>query len=196
MRLASRVGAALIGVLSLIVITAWYVGVETLPAKISGLWLVKPMTGAACLLLSVAVLVLQRRRVTLVLGFTVAVIGALTFAEYVFGLSLGVDELLPGIDFAGQPARMSPATAVSLILLGASVVVSRLARPAWMLGLALGTLTISLIAVLGYAYGVSSLYTVGGFTSMALPTALELAVLSVSILLQRPSSGLIALLRV
>ncbi|MCY7403607.1 MAG: EAL domain-containing protein, partial [Cryobacterium sp.] len=194
-RLASRVGAALIGVLGVIVITGWYVGIDTLPSIISSLSLLKPMTGAAFILLSVAVLVFDRRRVTLVLGLAVAVIGALTLTEYVLGLPLGVDELLPGIDFAGHPPRMAPATAVSVTLLGASVVTSRLARPAWMLGLALGALTISLIAVLGYAYGVSSLYTVGGFTSMALPTALGLAVSSVSILLQRPSSGLIAVLR-
>ena len=193
LRLASRVGAILIGVLGVITIAGWYRGVETVPAIIPGLWLVQPMIGAVFMLLCVAVLAFDRRRMTLVLGLVVAVIGGLTLVEYALGLHLGVDALLPGMDYAGYPTRMAPATAASVFLLGVSVVLSRLVRPVWMLGLALGALTISLIAVLGYAYGLSSLYTVGGVTSMALPTALGLAGFSVSILLQRPSSGLIAL---
>ncbi|WP_130176768.1 bifunctional diguanylate cyclase/phosphodiesterase [Cryobacterium sp. SO1] len=193
MRLTSHIGAAVVGAVGVIVLIGWYVGFGTIPEAIVGLWLVKPMTAVAFILVSAAVILLDRRRVPLVLGLAVSAIGALTLAEFIFAVSLGIDDL--GIDFDGQAARMAPATAVSLMLLGASVIASRLSRASVMLGLALGALTISLIAVLGYAYGVSTLYSVGGFASMALPTALGLAVLSLSILLRRPASGLIALLR-
>ncbi|MGO4783486.1 sensor domain-containing protein [Cryobacterium sp. W22_MBD10_FK3] len=194
MRIASLTGAAVAGALGVVLLIGWYVGIGSIPATIIGLWAIKPMTALGFVLVSTAVTMLERRRVALVLGLAVALIGALTLAEFIFGTPLGIDELA-GIDFDGHPARMAPATAVSLLLLGASVIASRFARASVMLGLAFGTLTISLIAILGYAYGVSSLYSVGGFTSMALPSALGLVILSVSILLQRPANGLIALLR-
>jgi diguanylate cyclase (GGDEF)-like protein/PAS domain S-box-containing protein len=194
MRLASLSGATVVGAFGVILLIGWYAGLDAIPGAIVGLWAVKPMTAVGFVLVSAAVTMLDRHRVTLGLGLAVALIGALTLAEFIFAMPLGIDELA-GIDFDGQTARMAPATAVSLLLLGASVVASRLARASVMLGLAYGTLTISLIAILGYAYGVSSLYSVGGFTSMALPSAIGLAILSVSILLQRPANGLIALLR-
>ncbi|TFC47069.1 bifunctional diguanylate cyclase/phosphodiesterase [Cryobacterium sp. TMT1-21] len=195
MRVISRVGAASVGVLGLIVLVGWYLGVATVPDSVAGLWTMKPMPALAFVLLAVAVLALDRRRAVLGLGLAVGLIGGLTLAEYILGASLGIDVLLPGIDFGGQAARMAPATAMSLLLLGASVVASRFERTTVMLTLVLAALGVSLVAVLGYAYGVSSLYTVAGLTSMALPTALALAVLSVSIMLQRPSLGLSGLLR-
>ncbi|POH70999.1 hypothetical protein C3B59_03265 [Cryobacterium zongtaii] len=194
MRLASLTGAAVAGAVGVILLIGWSVGLGAIPGAITGLWTIKPMTAVGFVLGAAAVAMLDRRRVTLALGLAVALIGALTLAEYIFGISLGIDELA-GIDFDGLTARMAPATAVSLLLLGASVVASRLARASVMLGLAFGTLIISLVAILGYAYGVSSLYSVGGFASMALPSALVLAVLSLSILLLRPANGLLALLR-
>ncbi|MBC7441644.1 MAG: EAL domain-containing protein [Ramlibacter sp.] len=195
MRVVSRVGALSVGALGLIVLAGWYAGVSSLPESIAGLWLVKPLTALALVLLAVAVLALDRRRVVLGLGIAVALIGALTLAEYILGAPLGIDLLPPGIDFTGQTSRMAPATALSLLLLGASVVASGLERTAVMGVLVLAALGISLVAVLGYAYGVSSLYTVAGLTSMALPTALALALMSGSLLLRRPSLGLAALFR-
>jgi diguanylate cyclase (GGDEF)-like protein/PAS domain S-box-containing protein len=195
MRLVSRGGAALVGVMGLAVLIGWYVGTTAIPSVIAGLWAMKPTTALALVLMSVAVFALDRPRVTLILGLAVAAVGGLTLAEFALGSSLGVDVLLPGIDLDGESSRMAPATAVALLLLGASVVASRFVRPAWMLALALGSLGVSLLAILGYSYGVSTLYTLGGFTSMAPQTALGLAVLSGSILLQRPAEALLRLLR-
>ena len=59
----------------------------------------------------------------------------------------------------------------------AAAITGRLHRIILMQVLAHASLLVSLIALLGYAYGVSSLYTVAGFTSMALHTALGIAVL-------------------
>ncbi|TFC01344.1 MULTISPECIES: GGDEF domain-containing phosphodiesterase [Cryobacterium] len=193
--LLARISAAVTGAMGLVVLAGWYLGASTLPAAFAGPWSMKPTPALALIMLSLALFLLERRRVALVLGLPVALLGTLTLAEDILGVTLGVDRLLPGIAFGGQDPRMAPATAVSLILLGIAVCASLLPRASWMLGLAFGSLTVSLLALLGYAYGASSLYTLGGYTSMALITALAVAFASVSILLTRPDNGLVGLLR-
>ena len=195
MRLVGQVGAAVVGATGLLILVGWYVGVDALPPVIGSLLAIKPTAVVGLVLVAVALLAFDRRRLPLTLGLVAVVIGALTLAEYVFGRSLGIDVLLPGIDFGGQPERMAPATAVALVLLGASVVAGRASRSAVMLGFALAALGVSLVAILGYAYGVSSLYSLGGYTSMAWQTALAIAILASALLCQRPDAGLIGLLR-
>ncbi|WBM79364.1 diguanylate cyclase [Cryobacterium breve] len=195
MQQLARISAAVTGAMGLIVLAGWYLGASTLPAPFAGPWSMKPTAALALLVLSLALFLLERRRVALVLGLTVALIGALTLSEDILGVTLGIDRLLPGIALGGQEPRMAPATAVSLILLGIAVCASLLPRASWMLGLAFGSLTVSLLALLGYAYGASSLYTLSGYTSMALITALAVGFASVAILLARPDTGLVGLLR-
>ena len=193
MRLVGQVGAAIVGAMALIILVGWYIGVEALPPLMGSLLGMKPMAALGLLLVATACIAVDRHRVTLTLGLMTTLIGALTLAEFVFGRSLGIAELLPGIEFGGRSAQMAPATAVSLILLGASVIASRAVRSAAMLGFAFAALGVSLVAILGYAYGVSSLYSLGGYTSMAAPTALGLGILAAAVLLQRPDAGLIGL---
>jgi diguanylate cyclase (GGDEF)-like protein/PAS domain S-box-containing protein len=195
MKLLAGIGAAVTGALGFLVLAGWYLGASTLPDAFAGPWLMKPTAAAGFIVLSVALFLFDRRRVVLVLGIVVAALGALTLAEAILGVTLGIDRLLPGIVLGGQDARMAPATAASFVLLGAAVCLSLRRRASWMLGLALGALSISLVALLGYGYGASSLYTVGGYTSMAFYTALSVAIASISILLTRPDNGLVALLR-
>jgi diguanylate cyclase (GGDEF)-like protein/PAS domain S-box-containing protein len=195
MRLVGQLGAALVAVVALIILVGWYVGVDALPPVIGQLLGMKPMAAVGLALVAFALLAFDRRRVSLTLGLLASLIGALTLAEFASGRSLGIDVLLPGIDFAGESERMAPSSAVALILLGASVIANRVVRSAAMLGFAFAALGVSLIAILGYAYGVSSLYSLGGYTSMAWPTALSIAILAVVVLFQRPEAGLIGLFR-
>ncbi|HSP74595.1 MAG TPA: EAL domain-containing protein [Cryobacterium sp.] len=195
MRLVGQVGAAVVGVMGLFILTFWYIGVDALPPVIGSLLAMKPMAAAGLVLVAVALLAFDHYRVTLTLGLLALLIGALTLAEFVFGQSLGIDVLLPGIDFGGQSERMAPATAVALILLGASVIAGRASRSVATLGFAFAALGVSLVAILGYAYGVSSLYSLGGYTSMAWQTALAIAMLASALLFQRPDTGLLGLLR-
>jgi PAS domain-containing protein len=122
-------------------------------------------------------------------------VGGATLVEDLLTHSLGIDELLPGIDLRGINPRMAPATATALLTLGVSVVAGGLGRGKLMRGLAMAALAVGHIAILGYAYGVSSLYTVGGYTSMALHTAICVVVLSLALLFHDPSAGLVGLLR-
>ncbi len=190
MQLVGRIGAALVGAAALAVMFGWYTGSALMT---SGLLSMKPTTALAIVLLSVALVAFDHRPITTVLGAVVMLIGGLSIVENMLGTSLGIDTLLPGIKLSESIARMAPSTAFCLFVLGGSVLSSRLARSTLMLALAVLTLCISQIALLGYAYGVSSLYTVGGYTSMALLTALGIAVLSGATLLQHPSTGLVGL---
>ncbi|TFC49910.1 bifunctional diguanylate cyclase/phosphodiesterase [Cryobacterium sp. TMT2-17-1] len=195
MRLVGQLGGALVGAMGLLVLVSWYVGVDALPPVLRDLLAMKPMAALGLVLVAVAVLAVDRRRLTVTLGLLALMIGALTIAEFVVGRSLGIDVLLPGIDFGGRSERMAPSTSVALVLLGASVIASRAARSAVMLGFAFAALGVSLVAILGYAYGVSSLYSLGGYTSMAWQTALGVGILATALLIQRPDAGLIGLFR-
>ncbi|MDJ0354001.1 GGDEF and EAL domain-containing protein [Pseudarthrobacter sp. PH31-O2] len=188
MQLVGRTGAALVGAVGLAVLFGWYTGGALLA---SGLLSMKPTAALGIVLLSISLIAVDHRRLTAVLGSAIFVIGGLSFVENILGTSLGIDTLLPGIEWRGSLPRMAPSTAFSLLVLGGSLLSGRLVRSA----LALAAMGISHIAILGYIYGVSSLYTVAGYTSMALPTALGIAVLSAAILLQHPSTGLAGLSR-
>ncbi|MHA7156349.1 putative bifunctional diguanylate cyclase/phosphodiesterase [Arthrobacter sp. TMN-50] len=190
MQLIGRIGAALVGVAGLVVLFAWY---SEGALATGGLLSVKPTTALAIVLLSFALIAFDHLRIAMILGGSVVVIGGLSFAENVLGASLGIDTLLPGIELNGALPRMAPSTAVSLLMLGCSVLSGRFTRSA--LTLAFIALIASHIAILGYVYGVSSLYTVGGYTSMALPTSIGIAVLASATLLQYPSTGLAGLSR-
>jgi len=191
-----RVGALVVGVVGALVLIGWYAGIAVLTTVLPGFVSMKPNSALALVAIAVAVVMPTRRRwAALALGAFAAVLGGATLLEYLLGRSFSIDRLLPGIDLRGDTPRMAPATALALLLLGSAVIAGRHARPKVMRGLAVSSFAGGQVAVLGYAYGVSSLYTVGGYTSMALHTALSVVVLSLSILLLDPSAGLVGLFR-
>ncbi|MDJ0378777.1 EAL domain-containing protein [Cryobacterium sp. PH31-L1] len=192
MQLVGRIFAAVVGVVGLIVLFGWYAGSTVLA---SGLFLMKPTAAVALVLLSTALFVTDHRRLSAVLAGAVSVIGALSFLENILGVPLGVDTLLPSIPLSGINPMIAPSTAFSLVILGGAVLFSSFARSTLALTLAVGTLCVSQTMILGYVYGVSSLYTVGGYSSTALVTAVGIAVLSAATLLQHPSHGLAGLSR-
>ncbi|MCX6398725.1 MAG: EAL domain-containing protein [Propionibacteriales bacterium] len=177
-----------------LVLVGWYSGISELTTVAPGYVPMKPNTALALLVLAVSVLNVKRRS-GVVLGGCAGLLGAATLFEFVLGTSFGIDQLLPGIDLAGQDPRMAPATATALTLLGGGVVVGGLGRLTAMRSMAMAALGVAYVAVLGYAYGVSSLYTVGGYTSIALHTAVCFSVLGLALLLEEPSRGLVGLLR-
>jgi diguanylate cyclase (GGDEF)-like protein/PAS domain S-box-containing protein len=198
MQRVGRVGAALVAATGVVVLLGWYSGVTSLTTMFLGQTPTRPNTAIGLIVLGVAVAALDRRRLSLPLAVAAAALGGATLLESVFGRSPGsgsIDMLLPGIDLGGNTARMAPTTALSLLLLAASLITGGFGRARPMRVMALTSFGVSQVAVLGYAYGVSSLYTVAGATSMALHTALCVAVLSVAILVHDPSAGLVGLLR-
>src|SRR4030095_5001873 len=121
-------------------------------------------------------------------------IGLLTLSEYAFNQDFGIDQLLfkdvltPD---GAHPGRMSPVTALNLSLLGLSLLLrDRSQYQRFMEAFTITALIISVLALLGYAYGVPSLYQFFPYASVAIHTALTFAILCLGILFARPEQGL------
>jgi diguanylate cyclase (GGDEF)-like protein/PAS domain S-box-containing protein len=194
MAMASRIGASFVAAVGLMVLVGWYTGMTALTTVVPGFSPMMPLTAVTLILLSLSLLV-GRRRAGVAFGSAALILGSVTLVGYLVGSTLGMAAWVPGIDLAGVEPRMPPITAVGLALVAVAVVASRLRRFGLFQASAHAALVIGLIALVGYAYGVSALYTVAGFSSVAVQTAVSIAILSVSVLLQHPTVGLVALLR-
>ena len=202
-RAAAVAGAATVG-LGLAVILGWVLDVPLLTSVVPGQVTMKVNAAAALVALGSCAVLLARRpdrrsadnAVRLGAG-AVVVLGIATLAEYVAGIDLGFDNPLgldrPGAVGTSRPGRMSPVTAFCLTGLGCALlaVVTDLVRVAQ--SLALGTLTLGLAAVIGYLFGLEPLYRIDVYTSMAVPTATALTILSLAVLCLRAEQGFIQL---
>jgi PAS domain S-box-containing protein len=88
---------------------------------------------------------------------------------------------------------MSPAVALSFILLGAALWLHHHTRRDWLIQLAaLMAMGIALLAFAGYLYGITELYGVAAYSFVALHTAIALYIAGIGVLFLRPDSGLMA----
>ena len=146
---------------------------------------------ALCFVLAGAALALRERRaLRLICAGIVAVVSALSLAEYVTGADFGIDQLWvrdPG-DAQTVPGRMAQVTGISFILASLSLLlVGARARAAlWaQQAMALTVGALGMVALLGYAYDVRQLYGLAGFSSMALHTATALVLLAAGLVCAR-----------
>src|SRR6266516_1618873 len=140
----------------------------------------------------------RRRRVGQVFASLVALIGLFTLGEYFFGWELGIDQWLfqdpRGIMDTAHRGRMPHITALNFVLIGLALQLLhfRFGLLAAQLLSLLASL-VSLLALVGYAYGVQPFYMgVVFYTQMGLPTAGTFLVLCAGLLLARPDQGLLA----
>jgi len=192
----ARVAASIVAVVGLGVLVGWYTGTELLTTVVPGYASMKPNTALSLVALGAGVTLLGRRGWAAALGALVVGIGGATLLEYTLNRSLGIDTVMPGLDLVGpQAARMAPATAVAMVLLGGAVVAVDRGRSGVARVLAMLAFAVSYVAVLGYVYGVRSLYAAGGYASVAVHTATCIAILSVALLLLDAEAGPVGLLR-
>jgi PAS domain S-box-containing protein len=195
--------ALLVALMGTFVLAGWALDLASLRSVAPGLATMKANTALAFLLSGAALWLLQVRRAGRFAGaaraiaLAVAVIGLLSLFENVLGWDLGIDQLLFRDSFpagpTSAPGRMASATALNLLLVGLALLLldapgDAADYPAAAAG------SVALIAVIGYAYGISALYSVGPFASIAVHTAVGFVVLSSGILAARPDRGLAALL--
>ncbi|MEW5858894.1 MAG: PAS domain S-box protein, partial [Cyanobacteriota bacterium] len=127
----------------------------------------------------------------------VAIVGLLTLMQYVLGWDFGIDQLLfKASDTFGtsSPGRMAPNTALNFLMLGVALLLflgSSIHYQAAQI-LSLAAFSVALLGVLGYIYGVKSLYGISSYTQMALHAAVGFALLSTGILFARPDRGVMA----
>ncbi|MBI3892221.1 MAG: hypothetical protein HY303_11910, partial [Candidatus Wallbacteria bacterium] len=134
-----------------------------------------------------------RRRLAQLLALYLIVVGGACLTEDLSGVDLGIDQILvyepPGTPHTLYPGRLAPATSVCFSLLGLALVL--LDRPTrrgthasgW---LVLPAAFLSLVALVGYAYGITFFSGSVRYTPMALHTAVALLTLSLGILTSRP----------
>lgn len=191
-----------VAALGALVFAGWALGYQQLTGFSPSLATMKANTSFAFIALGLALRwsrspAHRARRAKQALSVLAAILGALTLTEHLLQADFGIDQLLVRDRWsAAGPGRMSPVTAMLFVLLGGALFVSerglrRTVRPTeW---LALASSLASLLALLGYAYGVPSLYEVQPYNAIALHTALGFAALSAGVLCTQPRAGLMAI---
>ena len=198
-RQASKAIAALVATLGLVVLYGWAFNVPALTVVRPTFASMKANTAALFVLLGTALWIAsddRRQRSRRILGLLVVIIAGLTLAEYVFHVSLGIDQLLfrdPRTSVTAYPGRMAIAPAICFLLLGLSVLLSGIRKALVLLHVfVVVCFVICLVALCGYLYGVESLYSITPFSSMALHTSIGLVAACQAYLLARPDEGIMA----
>ncbi|MBZ0280862.1 MAG: HAMP domain-containing histidine kinase [Anaerolineae bacterium] len=129
----------------------------------------------------------------LICATVMTLLGIVTLAQHILGWNLGIDQLVfkdPQTAPAAFPGRPSLSTAFNILLTGTALLLIGLRRTRWSQIPALLAGAIGLVALLGYLYGVSSLYQVSLYSSMAVHTALTFMILNLGILFAYPDTGM------
>ena len=202
----ARYSAFAVTGLGLVVLIGWKLDIAVLKSVLPGWATMKPNTALGFLLSGIALLLACRsqadtgmRLASVLLAATVTALGLLTIGEYAWSLDFGIDQLLFPVPAEPPeylaPGRMAMATAIAFTLTGLALV-CLCHRRSFLLAqvAALTSALVSILAILGYAYGVDALYRIDAYSSVALHTALGLLVLNFAVLLTKPQHGLLAVI--
>jgi len=194
--------------LGLIVLVGWTFGIQYLKSGGAGIVSMNPATALCFMLLGLSLWKLRTqpvaenaRRLGKGLAAFVMLIGVFRLVAYVLNVDIGPDRVLFAdsleLDAIGVPNRMAPNTAALFVLSAAGLLMmDRVAWKRWRPTElhAIVVAMISILALLGYAYGVGAMYRIEFFIPMALNTSLGFLVLSIGILTSRTCSGLMAVI--
>lgn len=197
-RVALGAGALLVAV-GVTVLLGWQLDVEVMKSFGSGFVPMKVHTAFALIEVGALIAVAAVRPAFKPgpwLAVLVAVVPALTLYEYVSGESLGIDNAFgaDGIPADEYPGRMAPMTAIGLVALSAGLVGTFLKRQIAAQVAALAAVLVATTAVVGYAFGVESLYQVQGFASIAVNTSVCLGLAGAAILALNTSAGILSVI--
>jgi PAS domain S-box-containing protein len=188
----ARICALAVLLIGLVVLAGWTLKIEALTSVLPGLTSMKSNTALGLVLAGIALAQRRRRAVQLACAAAIIALAGLSLAQDLTGANFGTDEILfrdlPGAAQTVHPGRMSPITAIGLLLLGGALALlgsGRVALRRTLEALALLTLALALIALIGYAYDTEALFPLPGFGSMALLTPPGLALLALGILCAR-----------
>jgi len=189
-------GAGLSVSVGLLSLTGWVLDVDVLKSGWPGLVQIKANTAVCLILLGVALWARKaetnetRARILLaqLMAGSVAAVGLASFAEYLFGWNLGIDQFLfvENADAVGiiRPGLMAPLNAVNFLLLGLALVLlnwttRRRFWPSQSLSCTAGLL--ALFNLLDFILAPGEYHT-----HTSLPAAIALAVLSLAVICARP----------
>ncbi|MTJ10034.1 PAS domain-containing protein [Anabaena sp. UHCC 0204] len=185
---------ALIG---LVVLLGWIFDLEILKSVLPGLVTMKVNTAVGFLLGGTSLYLenksIKYKPISLVLAVIVLLLGLLTIIQYGFNINLGIDQIIiPEPENAiatSSPGRMALNTALCFFLLGLALVGRSQQIFNVIQGLALISFFIALFGLVGYSFGIHTLYQLASFTSMALHTSVAFILLSLGILLADHKQG-------
>ena len=206
LRLLSRGCCVLVGIVCLSVLVGWAGDIERLKSGSPAYVATNPVTALLLMLAAVALSLQHKawsgsstsmvvRRAVRAVAIVIAGAGAVTLAGYVFGQNLGLDEIVFRARLAGN--RIAPNTGLNFVLIGAAL---------WLLDQPRGTrrppadlvallpIGIAGVSLLGYLYGVASMYSVREYIPMALPTAVSFFALGIAVFCARPDRGFVSLI--
>ncbi|GAA4458046.1 hypothetical protein GCM10023092_25740 [Rurimicrobium arvi] len=153
-------------------------------------------TSIALMLLSLQSAEAVFRRLVLLCLAIPGIISVLTLSEFIFEVSLGVDQFFirdktPPSEHAPFPGRMSQLTALSFLVFTLSILgMNRKDRWGRVSQVLFHCITlVAAIALMGYALRVPRFYSLAFFYSMALPTSICLLLLSVAAAALLPEYG-------
>jgi len=199
-RTACGLGVA-VATIGALVVLGWAIDVVIIPSGVDDFDALRANAGLA-LLLGGAALVLvaigSRGWLARSLASGVLAIGLLTVGEYVFGVDLGIDELLFAAeppDTGTHPARIAPNAAGAFSFVGGALLLLAVDRaPRTRDLLALVALTIGVLGLVGHLADLPALLTVGSLNRIALPAACCFVALGAGAAIADPSRGLGALI--
>lgn len=156
------------------------------------------LAGVAGLLLNFG----KYQKVIFVLGFIVALFGALNFLQYLIGTDLRFNhQLLFGRAWGGAstvtPGRFGPPASVSFVMIGLSFVLlshSNRQLHRFVPGLALVVALITGFSLLGYMFGARNFYEIPWLSAISLQTATMLMALAIGLMLSVPQHHPVLLL--
>jgi PAS domain S-box-containing protein len=198
-RVASATAAAVVLLIGSAGLVGWILHVRLLQSIGPGLATMKVNTAISLLLSGVALWFCSRgptSHLSNICALAVILVAAASLLEWAGAPDLGIDQLLfldrDSAAAHAPPGRMSPATAVELILVGVTLALLDTRAPEVAPYTALATAFAALVALTGYFYGPAGLYSAAPFASMALPTAICFLLLGLGLLLVRPERRLVA----
>ena len=198
----------IIVIIGVLVLIGWAFNISILKSAGPSLSTIKSNVGLAFIFIGFSLWLQQtnrinqnNKRIAQILALSTALIGLLTLIEYISGVNLGINQILfkeaAGALNTSSPNRMAFSAALSLFIAGIALLLIDVKsiqdyEPVQILA-AIGAL-ISLLALIGYAYGSSALYHIPQYTAIALYAALSLALLFIGILFARPDNGIMSII--
>ncbi len=204
-RLAAVCGAIAV-LVGFLVLLGWIADNSTLKSVLPGLATMKANTAVLFVLAGASLcgfatgrLAARVRAAGLLCAGAVVVVAALTLTQYAFAIDLGIDQLLfrdaPNAVATSSPGGMAPVTATVFLLIGMALLLRQTGHLALTAEILAGlALLVSALCCLSYLYGASSLQSVAPFASVAVQTAVALAILCTGLLSTSPAKGVVGVL--
>jgi PAS domain S-box-containing protein len=206
----SLVSSGLAVLTGCLVLGGWGLGIPALTSILPGLATMKPNTALCFVLAGFALWLMRLRpgeqrsmragqvRAGEALAAVVSSAGLVSLIEHMYGVGLGLDgvffhqTLIRGGGL--HPGWMSPATALGFLLLGCALLLLQGSGRWAFVGQGCGLLSAlnGLIAMVGYLYGIRSLYEISAYATMALHTSGLFLILGLASLAARPQAGFMA----